>query len=201
MKKDIIVYCKSTGLPYIIREVAGQALLCTAKLELSKLAVTRKNSNYDVIRACGDYESEFAYLCDDEGNISAQDLFAYLLYVVNNAVCGTFSDNILDAFEFLMAHNVTIMPWRDRSIVFMLHYDKEQKVYRIDDHSDLGIHLIGFSETQTMIDILSQVIKIIKENTIVENVTFLCKGEHIQLLMEGVMLYLNIKPEEIKIRN
>lgn len=197
MKKDMIVYDSQAGLPYLVKEIAGEALLCSNLETLSRLEVDRRNGDYNTIHACGKHELEFIYLCDVDGAIPAQILFSYLLYVVSHHVCGTAEDSILDAVDFLIRNNVTVMPWRDRTIELRAVYRPDEDLWDLEDYRDLGICIKNYSGLDFLPSMVALVLENIKNLTIVENVRIVCEGRDTMTFMEKVLEHVTFKQEEL----
>lgn len=199
MERDIIVYEKITGELYKIKEVAGEAILCCPRENLSRLSLTRENSNFDVIKACKDGESEFVYLCDAGGCLSAQNLFYLLLYILQNHVCGSSEDNIKDAIEFLVANHVKILPWRNRFIDFNLIFNKENKWWGLVDTMDYGMMVSGYDNLKYLIEDMALVLKVIKDQTLVVNIQINCSTDQIYLFWADVLTYVKFRRDELKL--
>ena len=193
----MIVYDSQAGTPYLVKEFAGEALLCSNLLTLSRLEVDRRNSDFNIIHACGKYESEFIYLCDVDGAIPAQTLFCYLMYVLGHQVCGMTEDCILDAVDFLIRNNVSVMPWRDRTIEIRAKYDKDGDLWKLEDYRDLDIRIDNFAGLDFLPSMVALILRIIKSLTIVENVRIVCEGQDTMLFMEKVLEKVIFKKEEL----
>ena len=199
MERNIIVYEKISGELYKLKEVAGEAILCCPKENLSRLKLTRQNGNYDIIKACKDGESEFVYLCDAGGRLPAQTLFFLLIYSTNNQVCGWIPDNIKDTVEFLVANHVEFMPWRNREISLKLVQDKEKGTWGIVDNQDLGIFMDSFENLSDMIDAFACILRAMKDQCVVDNVKFVCETHQTYAFLAEVMGEVDFTPNELEL--